>query len=65
MHIVIMAMVRKVVGIGRSRAIIIPRSYLNFWKLQGRVIRQVELEITDKILITPILEEIAKGKKEG
>jgi antitoxin component of MazEF toxin-antitoxin module len=60
-----MALLRKIVQIGNSKAIVIPKQYFEFYKLQGKEIKQVGLEIGEKLTIEPIFTEISEqGKKE-
>jgi len=58
-----MALLRKIVDVGNSKAVTIPRSYLDYWQRKGKEITQVELVINDKILISPVFKKIAGGIK--
>ena len=58
-----MALLRKIIDVGNSKAVVIPQSYLGYWRLKGKEIRQVELEVNDKITISPVLKKIAGGSK--
>jgi len=50
-------MLKKLITIGHSKAIIIPHEFLDFYELQGKTVNQVYLEINDKITMTPIFEQ--------
>lgn len=49
---------RKLVSIGNSKAVVIPHDYLEYYRKQGKTIKEVGLEINKKIIILPIFEEI-------
>jgi antitoxin component of MazEF toxin-antitoxin module len=60
-----MSMLKKIISIGNSKAIIIPYEFIAYYKLQGKEIKKVRLELTDKLIITPIFEEgESESKKE-
>jgi hypothetical protein len=60
-----MALLRKLVSIGDSKAVIIPCDYLEYYKKQGKKIKQVGLEINKVIVIKPIFEDISVGDDKG
>jgi len=57
-----MALRKKLVQVGGSRAIIIPNSYLKYWKLKGKTINEFGLEINKKLILEPILEDITESQ---
>lgn len=56
---------KKLVKVGDSRAIIIPNSYLDYWRLKGKNIVGFELVVNKKLILAPILEDIEKGAEDG
>jgi antitoxin component of MazEF toxin-antitoxin module len=59
-----MPLLRKIVQIGNSKAIVIPKQYFEFYKLQGKEIKQVGLEIGEKLTIEQIFTEISEQRKK-
>ena len=59
-----MAILRKLISIGNSKAIIIPHDYLEYHRKNGKIIREVGLEINDKIIINPIFLKIEQGHED-
>ena len=52
-------MLRKVVRVGSSRAIVIPVEIFKSLEQKGKTFKKVNMEIAeDKFVITPILEDI-------
>jgi len=47
---------------GNSKAIIIPVAYLKYWQMRGKKIREFDVEISKKILLSPIFEDIPNEK---
>lgn len=52
-----MPMTRKVIQVGTSRAVTIPHEFLDFYRSRGEEIHKVSIEVTDKIVITPIFKK--------
>lgn len=55
-----MAILKKLIRVGGSKAIVIPNSYLSYWKLKGKTINEVGLKINKNIIIEPIFIDIEK-----
>ncbi|GAI11663.1 unnamed protein product [marine sediment metagenome] len=55
-----MPLVKKLINVGDSKGIIIPREYLAYYELQGKKINKVTLEINEKITIEPFFEDVDK-----
>lgn len=55
-----MALLRKIVSVGNSKAVVIPQSYLDYWRLKGLEMKKVKLEVNDQIIISPVFEEITR-----
>jgi len=54
-------MLRKLVTIGDSKAVIIPAEYLSYYeKIKGKKIKQVGIKIDEKIIIDPIFKDDSK-----
>ncbi|HEC93556.1 MAG TPA: hypothetical protein ENI51_11355 [Candidatus Atribacteria bacterium] len=52
-----MPLLRKIAKIGNARALVIPQQYLDYWKLKGKEVKQIGLDIVDdKLIVTPIFE---------
>ena len=58
-----MALLRKLITIGDSKAVVIPHDYLEYYKNKGRIIKKVGMEINENIVIEPIFEDIVEPKK--
>lgn len=57
-----MPILRKIIKIGQSRAITIPHDFIRYYENQGKLIKEVILEINDKgIFIQPMLEDVVKN----
>jgi len=56
-------MIKKLIKVGESQAVTIPAAYLQFWHRLGKEIREFELEINKKIVLTPILTDIKEETK--
>ena len=56
-----MAVLRKLINIGNSKAIIIPKEYIEFYEQQGKIFNTVGMQINDKIILEPIFENIVRG----
>ena len=53
-----MALIRKLIQVGGSRAVTIPSTWLDYHeKKNGQTIKKVGIEINGKIVIWPILKE--------
>jgi antitoxin component of MazEF toxin-antitoxin module len=51
-----MNVIRKIVKIGDSKGITIPKSWLDFFKREhGEEIREVTIEVNELLIISPIL----------
>jgi antitoxin component of MazEF toxin-antitoxin module len=49
-----MPLIQKVIQVGDSKAVTIPKSWLEYYERQtGQSVREVSVEITDKIVIAP------------
>jgi hypothetical protein len=59
-----MPLKRKLVSIGNSKAVVIPHDYLEYYRNQGKNIKEVVLEINKKITILPIFENIEINNKK-
>jgi antitoxin component of MazEF toxin-antitoxin module len=56
--VIVTALIRKIIQVGTSKAVTIPKSWLEFFtKRNGQPINYVGMEINDKITIWPILKE--------
>jgi len=54
-----MPLIKRLISVGDSRAVTIPKSYLQFHeKKNGKKISKVGMEINGKIVIWPILQEL-------
>jgi hypothetical protein len=52
-----MPLIQKVIQVGDSRAITIPKSWLTYYERQsGQNIKEVSIEVNGKLIIAPILE---------
>ena len=64
--LIIMPIIKKLVQVGGSKALIIPNSYLNYWQLKGKEIHEFSVVINKKIVLEPIFTDIPKQEpKEG
>ncbi len=52
----IMAILKKIIKVGDSRAIIIPREYFNNWDRLGVDLTYFEMEINNDIVIKPVVK---------
>ena len=53
-----MPIIRKIIRIGKSsKAVIIPKSWLDFYERDRCVIEEVAIEVNRELRITPILQE--------
>jgi antitoxin component of MazEF toxin-antitoxin module len=51
-------LIQKVIQVGDSRAVTIPKSWLAYYERQsGRCIKEVSVEVNGKLIIRPIIEE--------
>lgn len=48
-------MIRKLVRVGTSRAVVVPHEWIRYYELQGIEIKEVSVEVNDKLIITPII----------
>lgn len=60
----IMAILKKLITIGESKAIVIPRAYLDYYESKGKIIRKVGLEIGETIVIQPIFEDVSENESK-
>jgi antitoxin component of MazEF toxin-antitoxin module len=52
-----MPLIQKVIQIGDSRAITIPKSWLTYYERQsGNIIKEVSVEVNGKLIIRPIFK---------
>jgi antitoxin component of MazEF toxin-antitoxin module len=50
-----MALIRKVIQVGTSKAVSLPKSWLTFYERQsGQSIKEVSVEVNGKLIISPI-----------
>lgn len=49
-----MPIIKKLVRVGDSKAIIIPSSYLKYWSKKGKLLKEFGVKINKKIVLTPI-----------
>lgn len=60
-----MPLIQKVIQVGDSRAVTIPKSWLVYYERQsGQRIREVVVEVNGKLTIRPILKR-EEASKEG
>jgi hypothetical protein len=59
-----MPLIKNLIKISHSKALIIPHNYLEYYKLQGKEINQFRLDINKKIILTPIFEEIPESNHD-
>lgn len=53
-----MPLIQKVIQVGDSRAVTIPKSWLAYYERQsGEIIKEVSVEVNDKLIIRPILKD--------
>ena len=60
-----MPIIKKLVQIGTSKAIIIPSAYLEYWRMKGKTICEFGVDINKKIVLTPIFKVMAEEDKTG
>ena len=59
-----MSLIRKIITVGNSRAVVIPGFFLEYFKSQGKKTDKVDMEIdSEVIVIKPIFEEIGGLQK--
>ena len=59
----IMPLVQKVIQVGDSRAVTIPKSWLAYYERKsGQTIREVAVEVNGKLTIRPILKEVNEDR---
>ena len=60
-----MPLIQKVIQIGDSRAVTIPKSWLTYYERQsGQSIKEVSVEVNGKLTIRPIIERTKRPPKE-
>lgn len=53
-----MPIIRKVIGVGRSRAVTIPKTWLDYYEREsGEIITEVAIEVNRVLTIKPILSK--------
>ena len=53
-----MGLIRKVIHVGTSRAVSLPKSWLDLIEREtGKTIKEVTVEVNEALIIRPILEE--------
>jgi hypothetical protein len=58
-----MPLIQKVIQVGDSKAITIPKSWLEYYERQtGHNVNEVSVEITDKLVILPLFSQITIKK---
>ena len=55
-----MELLRKVVTVGTSRAVVIPSQFFESLATKGKTFSKVKLVLNDEIIIKPVLEDIKK-----
>jgi antitoxin component of MazEF toxin-antitoxin module len=61
-----MPIIRKVIGVGGSKAVSIPRSWLELIEREtGQKVTEVAMEVDRVLTISPILQKIKKTEAEG
>jgi len=58
-----MPILKKLIKINESKAVVIPYSYFKFYRSMGKEINEVSLEIDKKIILEPILVDIKTEEK--
>lgn len=57
-----MPIIRKIIRVGTSKAVSLPKSWLTFYERQyGQCITEVSVEVNGKLIIRPILSEVARN----
>lgn len=56
---------KKLFQIGNSKALIIPKSYLDYWQLKGKEIHEFGMKMNRKIVLEPIFTDIPKQEPKG
>jgi hypothetical protein len=59
-----MPILKRLIKINESKAIVIPYSYFEYYRSKGKEINEVSLEIDKKIIIEPIFKDIAAEPKQ-
>lgn len=52
-----MELIRKLVRVGTSRAVVIPANYIESIEKKGKKFTKVKMTLNDKIVLEPILEK--------
>ena len=61
-----MPLIQKVIQVGDSRAVTIPKSWLTYYERQsGQCIKEVSLEVNGTLVIRPIIERNRSPPEEG
>jgi antitoxin component of MazEF toxin-antitoxin module len=61
-----MPLIQKVIQVGDSRAVTIPKSWLTYYERQsGQCIKEVSLEVNGTLIIRPIIENKSKSTGGG
>jgi antitoxin component of MazEF toxin-antitoxin module len=61
-----MPLIQKIIQIGDSKAVTIPKSWLKYCERQsGETLKEVSVEITDKIVISPMFNTNINQKSRG
>lgn len=59
-----MPLIQKVIQVGDSRAVTIPKSWLAYYERQsGQTIKEVSVEVNGKLIIKPILPKEKEPEK--
>lgn len=59
-----MPILRKVIAVGRSKAVTIPKSWLEYYeKEKGEVVERVAIEVNEVLKISPFLSKTTKTEE--
>ena len=58
-----MTVLKRLININRSKAVVIPYEYFEYYRRKGKEIHEVCLQLGKKIVIEPILEDCKQRKK--
>ena len=58
----VMGLIRKISTINTRKVISVPHDWLKYYKKKGYEVNEVDIEVSDQLLITPILN---KNEGEG
>lgn len=58
-----MPILKRLIKINESKAVVIPYNYFEYYRRKGKEIHEVSLEINEKIIITPIFENVKESNK--